>query len=216
MEEPATKQETVEGMGEMPEIIVVSDAVLTVNQCNSRPPSKLRMCLNFGKETSDVGRLVLHKRVQQRSAEETLDMGRLVLHERVQQRSAEEIEVVPETPEETVEILRLVSRERAQQRTVDAPRPQDKDVFPMRVSERIFEQSGVIEVPETASQDQRSQRTVVQYLDVSAKVDKNVLQERISEKMRDQIKREHLQCYCNLWGLGCMLSCADRVLAALR
>ena len=39
MEEPAMKQETVDGMSEMPEIIVVSDAV----DGNSRPPSRLRM-----------------------------------------------------------------------------------------------------------------------------------------------------------------------------
>ena len=47
-------------------------------------------------------------------------------------------------------------------------------------------------------------------------VDKNVFQERISERMRDQINPEHLQCYFKLWGLGCMLSCTDRVLVALR
>ena len=50
------KQKTVEGMGEMPEIIVVSDAVEgmspRVNKCNSGPPSRLRMCLNFGKRQS--------------------------------------------------------------------------------------------------------------------------------------------------------------------
>ena len=100
--------------------------------------------------------------------------------------------------EETVEMLWLVSQEPVQKRTVDAPRPQDKNVFPERVSERISEHGGVLEVPETASQDGRLQRTVVQYLDVSAEVDKNVFQERISERMRDQINREHLQCYFKL------------------
>ena len=55
-----------------------------------------------------------------------------------------------------------------------------------------------------------------QYLDVSAEIDKNVVQERISDGMRDQISRKYLQCYFKLWGLGCMLGCADRVLAALR
>ena len=54
-----------------------------------------------------------------------------------------------------------------------------------------------------------------QYLDVSVEVDKNVLQERISEGMRDQIRRKHLQCYFKLWEIGCTLSCTDRVLAAL-
>ena len=75
-----------------------------------------------------------------------------------QQRAAEQTEDLPQSPEETVEILRLVSQERAQQRTVDAPRPQDKNVFPKRVSESVFEQGGVIKVPETASQDRRLQR----------------------------------------------------------
>ena len=42
-----------------------------------------------------------------------------------------------------------------------------------------FSQGGVIEVPETASQDRRLQRTVVQYLDVSLEVNKSVFQERI-------------------------------------
>ena len=53
-----------------------------------------------------------------------------------------------------------------------------RNVLPKRVSERILEQGGFIEVPETASQDRRLQRTVVQYLDISVEVDKNVFQER--------------------------------------
>ena len=74
----------------------------------------------------------------------------------------------------------------------------------------------VIKLPETASQDRRLQRTVVQYLDVSAEVNKNDHQERFCERMRDQINRQHLQYYFKLWELGCMLRCTDRVLAALR
>ena len=116
-------------------------------------------------------------------------------HGRVQQRSAEKIEDIPQYPEETVEMLKLVSQERVQQWTVDAPRPQDTDVLPKRVSERISEQCGVIEVPETASQDRRLQRTVVQYLDVSVEVNKNVCQERISEGMRDKLGQEYLQVW---------------------
>ena len=69
---------------------------------------------------------------------------------------------------------------------------------------------------ETASQDRRLQHTVVQYLDVSAEVDKKFLKERISDRIRDQISRKHLQCYFKLCGLGCTLSCTDRLLAALR
>ena len=91
------------------------------------------------------------------------------------------------------------------------PRPQDKNVLPKRVSERISEHGGVIKAPEIASKDRRLQRTAEQYLDVIVEVDKNVLQER-----RDQISREHLQCYFKLWRLGCLLRCTDRVLAALR
>ena len=45
----------------------------------------------------------------------------------------------------------------------------------------FFEQGGVIEVPETAGPGRRLQRTVVQYLEVSVEVNKNVLWERISE-----------------------------------
>ena len=55
MEGPAMKQETVKGMGETPGIIIVSTrskASLRVNECNSGPPSRLRMCLNFGKAQS--------------------------------------------------------------------------------------------------------------------------------------------------------------------
>ena len=58
--------------------------------------------------------------------------------------------------------------------------------------------------------------TVEQHLDVSVEVDKNVVLERISEGMRDQISRTHLQCYFKLWALGRTLSSTYRVLAALR
>ena len=51
----------------------------------------------------------------------------------------------------------------------------------------FFEQGGVIEVPETAGPIRRLQRTVVQCLDVSVEVHKNVLRERISEGLRDEI-----------------------------
>ena len=51
---------------------------------------------------------------------------------------------------------------------------------------RVSEQGGVIEVPETASQDRRLHRTVEQYLDVSVEVDKHVLLERVSERISVQ------------------------------
>ena len=76
-------------------------------------------------ETAEVGRLVLHERVQQRTVGETVEVVSLAPHERVQQRSAEKREVVPQTPEETVEVGRLVLHDRVQQRTAkqieDAP-----------------------------------------------------------------------------------------------
>ena len=203
MKEPATKQETVEGMGEMTEIIVVSDAVDGIfprEPVQQRTPEQIEDVPQFREYTADVVGLVPRERVQQPTVEETVNMLKLVSQERVQQRRAEEIEDFLQYPEETVEVVSLALHERVQQWTVDAPRPQD-NVFPIRVSERIFEQGGVIEVPETASQHRRLQRTVVQYLDVSAEVDKNVLSERISERMRDQINREHLQCYFKLWSL---------------
>ena len=47
-----------------------------------------------------------------------------------------------------------------------------------------------VEVVKNTPQERISaRRTVEQYLDVSAEVDKNILQERISEGMRDQISR---------------------------
>ena len=61
-----------------------------------------------------------------------------VLHERVQQRTAEQIEDAPQSPEETVEAVRSVSHERVQQRATGK----------------------IGEVPETASQDCRLQRSV--------------------------------------------------------
>ena len=66
-------------------------------------------------------------------------------------------------------------------------------------SERISEQGGVMEVPQTAGQDRRLQRTVQQCLDVSVEVDKNVLPERVSERMHDKLRREYLQCGFHLW-----------------
>ena len=88
-------------------------------------------------------------------------------------------------------------------------RPQDKNVLPKRVSDRIFEQGGVIKVPEIASQDRR---TVVQYLDVSVEVNKNVLQERISERVRNKLSREYLQCdfqLCRYWMILRVLNSFD-------
>ena len=70
-------------------------------------------------ETVEVGRLVLHERVQQRTAEqaedlpqhpeETVEMVRSVSHERVQQRAVEQAEDLPQSPEETVEVVRSVA-----------------------------------------------------------------------------------------------------------
>ena len=58
---------------------------------------------------------------------------------------------------------------------------------------------GAIKVSEASSQDWRLQRAVVQYLELSVEVDKNVFQERISERMHDKLSREYLQCGIQLW-----------------
>ena len=58
-----------------------------------------------------------------------------------------------------------------------------------------------------------SRRTVEQYLDVSVEVDKNVLQERISEEMRDQISRKRVQCCFMLWEIWSTLCTGERVRA---
>ena len=54
-----------------------------------------------------------------------------------------------------------------------------------RVSERIYEQSEVIEVTKISNQDLRLQRTVEQSLDVSVEVDKTVLPKRVSERISE-------------------------------
>ena len=93
MEEPAIKQETVEGMGEMPEIIVVSDAVAGISPhegVQQRTPEQIEDVPQFREETVDAVTLVPCKRVQQPTVEETVEVGSLVLHERVQQRTVGE------------------------------------------------------------------------------------------------------------------------------
>ena len=99
-EVPATKQETVEGMGEMPEIIVVSAAVEGISPLE--PVQQLTI-----EQTEDVPQF----------REETAEVVELLLHERVQQRSAEEIEDFPQYPKESGEVVTSVPREQAQQRT---------------------------------------------------------------------------------------------------
>ena len=134
-----------------------------------------------------------------------MEVVSLVSQERAQHRTAETIAVVGLAPRERVQqgsAERIEAQERAQQRTVDAPRPQDKNVLPKRLSERISEQGVVIEVPETAGQDQRLQRTVVQYLDVSVEVDRNVFQERISGRMHDKLSREPCSRASSYGGTG--------------
>ena len=138
MEESAMEQETIEGVGEMQEIIAVSDAVEGISpreRVQQRTPEQIEDVPQYQEESVDavtlaphgrvqqptveetveVGRLVLHAGVQQRTVGDTVEVVRLVLHARVQQRSAETIEVVPQSPEETVEVDRLVLHERVQQ-----------------------------------------------------------------------------------------------------
>ena len=63
-----------------------------MNECNSEPPNRLRICLNLRK------------------------MVRSVSHERVKQRAAEQIEDAPQSPAEVVEAVTLVPRERAHEK----------------------------------------------------------------------------------------------------
>ena len=80
-----------------------------------------------------------------------------------------------------------------------------------RVQQRTAENFG--EVPETASQDRRLQRTVEQAFVDCAEAGKIAFQERISERMRDQIKREYLKCYFKPWVWWISLRTGERVLA---
>ena len=123
------------------------------------------------KSLYDAVGLAPRERMQQRTVdapmpqvlEETVEAVGLVLHERAQQRTAEQFEDVPHHPEETVEMVRSVSHERVQQRE-DAPQSPAEVVEAVtlvpreQAQRRTAEQIG--EVPETASQDQSSQRTV--------------------------------------------------------
>ena len=131
-EVPVMKQETVEGMREMPEIMSCRTrwkASRRVNQCSSGPPSRVRMCLNSGRDNRS-GR----ERVQQPTIEEIFEVGRLVLQERVQQRGAEQTEDLRQSQEETVEMVRSVAHERVQQRA--AEQVEDAPQFRKRPSRR--------------------------------------------------------------------------------
>ena len=92
----------------------------------------------------------------------SVDAVTLVPSDRVQQGTAEPMVELPQFPGETVDAVTLVPRERVQQRTAEK----------------------IGEVP--ASQDRRLQRTVEQYLNVSVEVDKDVLPERVSERISEQ------------------------------
>ena len=66
------KQETVEGMGEMREVVVVSDAVDGISPrepVQQRTPEQIEDVSQFREETTDVVELVPRERVQQRTAE---------------------------------------------------------------------------------------------------------------------------------------------------
>ena len=105
----------------------------------------------------------------------------------------------PQSRQETVEVVRVVLRERVQQHTVERmvdtsiPQIGEGSVavverFPQEpISERICEQSEVIEVTETASQDRNLQPTVTQILLDLVEDVKFVPQKRISERMCEQL-----------------------------
>ena len=110
-----------------------------------------------------------------RSPEETLEAVTSVSRERVQQRTAEQIEDAPQYPEETLEAVTSVLRERVQQRTAEKNGEAAKIALRKRfeglceqhdvnevakVLKIVLQVEGITEVPKTASQDRRLQRTV--------------------------------------------------------
>ena len=160
--------------------------------------------------------VVQRERMQQRTVdapmpqvlEETVEVSRLVLHELAQQCTVDA--PTPQLSEETVE-MSSVPHERVQQRSGDFPQSPEETVERERVQQRTAEKFG--EVPETASQDWRLQRTLEQAFVDHAETDKIAFQERMSEKMRDQISREYLKCYFKLWVWWISLRTGERVLA---
>ena len=103
--------------------------------------------------------------------EETVEVGMLVPHERVQQRTAEQFEDAPQHPEETVETVISVSHERVQQRA--AEQAEDWPQFPTEVVEAVE----VTEVTETSSQDLWL-RTLEQFFDETRHQSPSRLRER--------------------------------------
>ena len=126
-EVPVMKQETFEGMGEMPEIVVVSDAVKGISPrepVQQRTPEQIEAVPQFRQETADVVELVLRERVQQRSAEkEILEIFENFPQERISERTQIVDVPVPQIlgelvaptlhrQEETVEVIELSPPER--------------------------------------------------------------------------------------------------------
>ena len=93
--------------------------------------------------------MVQRERTQQRTVdapvpqvlEETVEVGRLDLHERVQQCSAEQIEDAPQFPAEVVEALTLVPLEQAQQRTAEKIGEVPETASQVRRLQRTVEQA---------------------------------------------------------------------------
>ena len=83
--------------------------------------------------------------------------------DRLQQRSFEQ-NIVPEMIEQLGGVPKTMSQNGTAEQIVDLPAP----VFPERISERICEQSGVIDVTKISSQDRKLQRTVEQMLAVES------------------------------------------------
>ena len=113
----------------------------------------------------------------------------------MKQLTVEQVVHEPQSRPETVEVLGERVQQQAVERMVDKSIPQSREEsvavvekFPQEpISERICEQREVIEVTETASQDQNLQRTVQQtVLDFFEGV-KIVHQKRISEWRCEQL-----------------------------
>ena len=89
VEEPAVKQETVEEMGEMPEIIVVSDTVDGIShreRVQQRTAEQIEDVPQFREETVEVVTLVSQERVQQWTVDAPRPQDKSVLPKRVSER----------------------------------------------------------------------------------------------------------------------------------
>ena len=183
-------EDVVEAVRRLPSFERVQQRTAEQAECNNRPPCKWWTCLlpPLSESSVEVARFSPRERGQQRTFDKVEDVPFLgedveairfttceqvkhrtvgqVVHEptRVQQHTAER--GVPRPREETVEAVRSAPCERVQQQGEESVAVVGK-FLQVPISERMCEQSEVIEVTETASQDRNLQCTVEQnFLDL--------------------------------------------------